>query len=283
MRCFLFVPGDSERKLAKAENVSVDALIVDLEDAVSPESRPAARKLTAEYVAGRDDAWVRINPISTPDALADLEAVLPSAPAGIVLPKPDSPDDVRTLSDSLHRLESEHGLAVGSSRILALCTERVRALFSLGDYRGASPRLYGLSWGAEDLSAELGASANRDEQGNWLPPYELARSLCLFAAHNASVEAIDTVFTDFRDREGLARYAANAARDGFTGMLAIHPDQVDVIQAAFTPSGHAIDEARRIVELFEANPGVGALSFEGRMLDRPHYLQAKKLLARVRA
>ena len=283
MRCFLFVPGDSERKLAKAEHLAVDALIVDLEDAVAAESRAAARELTAAFIADREDTWVRINPMSTADALADLEAVVPAAPSGIVLPKPDSPDDVRTLSDSLHRLESEHGLAVGSTRILALCTERVRALFSLGDYRGASPRLYGLSWGAEDLSAELGASANRDEQGNWLPPYELARSLCLFAAHNAAVEPIDTVFTDFRDRDGLARYAANAARDGFSGMLAIHPDQVDVIQAAFTPSEGAIDEARRIVELFEASPGVGALSFEGRMLDRPHYLQAKKLLARTRA
>ncbi len=283
MRCFLFVPADSERKLEKAKAVDVDALILDLEDAVSPESRPAARKLAADFLRDHDSAWVRINPMSTPDALDDLAAVMPSAPAGIVLPKPDSPDDVRTLSDSLHRLESEHGLTVGSTRIVALCTERVRALFSLGDYRGASPRLFGLSWGAEDLSSELGASANRDEAGNWLPPYELARSLCLFAAHNASVEAIDTVFTDFRDRDGLARYAANAARDGFTGMLAIHPDQVDVIQAAFTPSDEAIAEARRIVELFDANPGVGALSFDGRMLDRPHYLQAKKILARGRA
>ncbi len=280
MRCFLFVPGDSERKLAKTDGIDVDALILDLEDAVAPEARPAARQLTAEFVAGRDDAWVRINPISSGDALDDLAAVVPSRPAGVVLPKPDSPDDVRTLSDSLHRLEAEHGIDAGSTRIVALCTERVRALFTLGDYRGASPRLHGLSWGAEDLSSELGASKNRDSEGNWLPPYELARSLCLFAAHNASVEAIDTVFTDFRDREGLARYAANAARDGFTGMLAIHPDQVDVIQAAFTPSQEAIDEARRIVELFDANPGTGALSFDGRMLDRPHYVQAKKLLAR---
>ncbi|MEM1174193.1 MAG: CoA ester lyase [Pseudomonadota bacterium] len=280
MRCFLFVPGDSERKLAKSDGIDVDALIVDLEDAVAPEARTAARGLSAEFLAGRDNAWVRINPISSADAMHDLAAVMPSAPAGIVLPKPDSPDDVRTLSDALHRLEAENGLDAGSTRIVALCTERVRALFSLGDYRGASPRLYGLSWGAEDLSAELGASANRDADGEWLPPYQMARSLCLFAAHNASVEAIDTVFTDFRDREGLARYAANAARDGFTGMLAIHPDQVDVIQAAFTPSQAALDEAQRIVELFDANPGVGTLSFDGRMLDRPHYVQARKLLAR---
>ncbi|MEM9689348.1 MAG: CoA ester lyase [Pseudomonadota bacterium] len=280
MRCFLFVPGDSEKKLHKSESIDVDALIIDLEDAVAPDAKPEARRLAAEFASGRDNVWVRINPMASADAAKDLATVMPSAPAGIVLPKPDSPDDVRSLSDALHRLEADNGVEVGSTRIVALCTERVRALFSLSDYRGATSRLYGLSWGAEDLSSELGASANRDSDGNWLPPYEMARSLCLFAAHNASVEAIDTVFTDFRDDQGLSRYAANAARDGFTGMLAIHPGQVDTIQAAFTPSQAALDEARQIVNLFEANPGVGALAFDGRMLDRPHYEQARKILAR---
>ena len=279
MRCLLFVPADSERKLAKAADTKVDALILDLEDAVAADARPRARSMAAEFVSDREDVWVRINPLSTSDAEKDLAAVIASGPAGIILPKPQSAADAVTLSDHLDSLEAEHSIPPGETRVIALCTERVKALFSLGDYANATPRLAGLSWGAEDLSAEVGAKANRDEQGNWLPPYELARSLCLFAAHAAGVAAIDTVFTDFRDDAGLVGYASNAARDGFTGMLAIHPGQVDIIQSAFMPGDDEIARAKRIVELFEAHPDAGALSLDGVMLDRPHLIQAQRIAA----
>lgn len=279
MRCLLFVPGDSERKLAKAADLDVDGLILDLEDAVAAAAKPAARTIAAEFLKGRDNTWVRINPMSTADAGKDLEAILPAAPAGIILPKPDSPADADRLADHLDRLEREHGIEAGSTRIIALCTERVGALFSLAGYADCTGRLSGLSWGAEDLSAEIGAKANRDADGRWLPPYELARSLCLFAAHAAGVAAIDTVYTDFRDEEGLAGYASNAARDGFSGMLAIHPAQVPVIQGAFTPGAAEIDRARAIVRLFDEHPGEGALALDGRMLDKPHLDQAQRIVA----
>lgn len=279
MRCLLFVPADSERKLLRAADIEVDALILDLEDAVAADARPRAREMAREFLAERDNVWVRVNPLTTPDAETDLAAIMPGGPAGIVLPKPQSAQDVVQLSDHLDFLEREHALPSGSTRVISLCTERVKALFSLGDYAQPMPRLHGLSWGAEDLSAEIGAKANRDEDGNWLPPYELARSLCLFAAHAAGVAAIDTVFTDFRDEAGLVRYATNAARDGFSAMLAIHPAQVDVIQSAFMPGDDEIARARRIVALFEAHPDEGALSLDGMMLDRPHLIQAQRIVA----
>ncbi len=280
-RSFLFVPADSERKLAKAGDCGADALILDLEDAVAEDARPAARRLAAEYLEDREDAWVRINPMDTKHALEDLAAVMPSAPAGIVLPKPRSPDDVVTLADHLDEIEQQQGIEPGQTRILALCTERPEALFSLQGYAGATPRLGALSWGAEDLSAALGAASNRDADGNWLPVYEMARSLCLLAAAAAEVAAIDTVFTDFRDLEGLLGYAQNARRDGFSGMLAIHPAQVDVINAAFVPSRTEIEQAERIVALFARNPGAGTIGMDGRMIDRPHLVQAQRLLKMV--
>jgi len=279
IRSFLFVPGDSERKLAKAGDAGADAIIVDLEDSVTAESRPRARELAREYIEGRDDVWLRINPVDTSDALDDLQAVMPAAPSGIVLPKARSADDATRLATKLDELESRFGIAAGHARILPLCTERPRALFSLDSYVGATPRLAGLTWGAEDLSAALGARASRDESGNWLPPYELARSLCLFAAAAAEVPAIDTVYTDFRDAEGLASFAARAARDGFTGMLAIHPAQVATINDAFSPSGDEIERAERIVALFRDNPGAGALALDGEMIDKPHLVQARRVIA----
>jgi len=279
IRSFLFVPGDSERKLEKASGVGADALIVDLEDSVTADARPAARELARDFINGKDKIWVRINPTDSIDALFDLQAVMPSAPAGIVLPKPGSADDAMRLAMTLDELESTHGIAPGSTRILPLCTERPRALFSLESYVGATPRLAGLSWGAEDLSAALGAKTNRDAAGNWLPPYELARSLCLLAAAAAEVPAFDTVFTDFQDTEGLARYASNAARDGFTGMLAIHPAQVETINSAFSPTAGEIERAERIVALFEDNPGAGVLGLEGEMIDRPRLVQARRIIA----
>ncbi len=277
-RSYLFVPADSERKLAKAADIGADALILDLEDAVTEDARPAARRLAAEYVKNRDDAWVRINPMDSEHALADLAAVMPSAPAGIVLPKPRSPDDAVALAARLDEIEQEHGIEPGQTAVMALCTERPEALFTLHGYAGATPRLSALSWGAEDLSAALGAAANRDEAGNWLPTYEMARSFCLLAAAVAEVAAIDTVYTDFRDLDGLLGYAQSARRDGFSGMLAIHPAQVDVINSAFVPSRAEIEHAERIVALFDANPGAGTIGMDGRMIDRPHLVQARRLL-----
>jgi citrate lyase subunit beta/citryl-CoA lyase len=282
IRSFLFVPGDSERKLEKARGAGADALIVDLEDSVAADSRPRARELAREYIEGRDNVWLRINPVDSGEALADLQAVMPAAPSGIVLPKARSADDATRLATKLDELESRHGIAAGHTRILPICTERPRALFALESYVGATPRLAGLSWGAEDLSAALGARSARDESGRWLPPYELARSLCLFAAAAAEVPAIDTVYTDFRDAEGLASYAGRAARDGFTGMLAIHPAQVAVINDAFSPSDDELSRAERIVALFRDNPGAGALALDGEMVDKPHLVQAKRVIALAR-
>jgi citrate lyase subunit beta/citryl-CoA lyase len=281
-RSLLFVPADSERKLEKAAGVGADALILDLEDAVVPDARPAARRLAAEYLKGRDNVWVRVNPVDTEDCEADLEAVMASEPAGIILPKPRHARDAVKLSERIDVLENHHGIEHGQTRIIALCTEHPEALLTLHSYVGTVPRLAGLSWGAEDLSAAVGATANRSTKGEWLPPYEMARSMCLFAAAAAEVAAIDTVFTDFRDDKGLLRYAANARRDGFSGMLAIHPDQVEPINAAFSPSAEEIEHAQRIVELFEQNPGVGTVGLKGKMIDRPHLVQARRLLQQAR-
>ncbi len=203
---------------------------------------------------------------------------MPAAPAGIMLPKPRHARDAVRLSERIDDLEARHGIAPGRTKIIALCTEHPEALFTLHSYVGAVPRLAGLSWGAEDLSAAVGASTNRDEDGNWLAPFEMARSLCLLAAAAAKVAAIDTVFTDFRDQDGLLRYALHARRDGFSGMLAIHPVQVATINAAFEPAPEEIERARRIVELFANNPGAGTVGLDGRMIDRPHLVQAKRLL-----
>ena len=268
--------------MEKAGGVGADALILDLEDAVVPDARPAARRLAAEYLMGKDNIWVRVNPVDTEDYEADIEAVMASEPAGIILPKPRHARDAVKLSERIDVLENHHGIEHGQTKIIALCTEHPEALLTLHSYVGTVPRLAGLSWGAEDLSAAVGATTNRSTKGEWLPPYEMARSMCLFAAAAAEVAAIDTVFTDFRDDEGLLRYAANARRDGFSGMLAIHPDQVEPINAAFTPSAQEIEHARRIVELFEQNPGVGTVGLEGKMIDRPHLVQAQRLLRQAR-
>ena len=282
IRSFLFVPADSERKLTKASESGADALILDLEDSVAAEARPDARVLAREFLAGKDNVWVRINPIDTDDALADLEGVMPSKPAGIVLPKPRSAAAAVELAARLMALETKHDADPGSTRIIALCTEHPEALLTLNSYIAATERLAGLSWGAEDLSAALGASTHRDADGNWLPTYEMARSMCLLAAAAAEVAAIDTVFTDFKNSDGLRDYAAKARRDGFSGMLAIHPAQIGVINKAFMPSSAELENAERIVELFAANPGAGTIGMDGKMIDRPHLVQALRLLAIAR-
>ena len=279
IRSFLFVPADSQRKLQKAGECGADALILDLEDSVDASARPDARKLAREYLENKENVWVRINPIDSDDAMADLEGVMPAAPAGIVLPKPRSAAAAIELAARLTALEAEHQIEPGSTRIISLCTEHPEALFTLNSYSSATERLAGLSWGAEDLSAALGASTNRDDEGNWLPTYEMARSMCLLAAAAAEVAAIETVYTDFRNIDGLQDTAAKARRDGFSGMLAIHPAQIEIINAAFVPTSAELENAERIVELFAANPGAGTIGMDGRMIDRPHLVQAMRLLA----
>ncbi len=274
-----------KKKLGKIERCAADAVILDLEDSVTPANRDAARALVRDYLQSASsrncELWVRINALECDDALADLVAVVPARPDGIVLPKTRSPVDVVTLDDYLTVLEAEHGIEAGAVAILTVCTETPEALFDLADYQGASPRLRALTWGAEDLSAELGASTNKDEQGNWTPVYQLARSLCLLAARAAGVEPLDTVYTDFRDQAGLAESCHTARRDGFTGKLAIHPDQVAVINAAFMPSPEELAQAERVVAAFAAAPDAGTLSVDGKMLDMPHLKQAQRILALV--
>ncbi len=279
-RSFLFVPADSERKLEKAADSNADALILDLEDSVADSERPRARQIASEFISNHESisSWVRINPLNTEDALADLRELMPAAPAGIVLPKPQRAKDTIQLSKLLDVFEQESKLSQGQTLIMPIATEHPAALFHMHEYANTTPRLAGLTWGAEDLSAAVGATGNRDNDGNWLPPYQLARSLCLFAAAAAEVAAIDTVYTDYKDAKGLARYAAEARRDGFAGMLAIHPDQVGPINDAFMPSEEEIARAERIVALFADNPESGVLGMDGEMIDRPHWMQAKRIL-----
>ncbi len=280
----LFVPGDSERKLAKGGDSGADALILDLEDAVALERRPYARGLVREYLEARRGTrrpalFVRINPLDGSDALEDLAAVMPGAPDGIVVPKTGSAADVVRLDHYLSALETRDGIALGQTRILPVATETAGALFHLDSYAGSSPRLQGLTWGAEDLPAALGATTNRGPDGELAFVYQLARALCLAAAVAADVQPLDTVHPDFRDLEGLETSAVRARRDGFTGKIAIHPDQVPIIQRAFTPSPEEIAHARNVVAAFEANPQAGTVALDGKMLDRPHLKQALRILA----
>lgn len=274
LRSLLFVPGDRPDRMEKALAAGADAVILDLEDSVVPANKPEARRAVADFLAAHQTAplWVRINPLGGPEADKDLAAIVAGRPDGIVLPKAEGGASV---TDLAHRL-TERGNV--SAMILAIATETPAAIFSLGTYGGVR-RLAGLSWGAEDLPAAVGAASAREDDGRYTPPYELARSLTLFGAAAAGVAPIETVFPDFRSLDGLAAYCARARRDGFTGMLAIHPSQVSVINAAFTPSEAEIAHARAIVAAFEANPGAGALSLDGRMIDRPHLLQAQRILA----
>ncbi|HEX8225622.1 MAG TPA: CoA ester lyase [Allosphingosinicella sp.] len=278
MRSLLFVPGDRADRMEKALRSGADALILDLEDAVAPSAKPEARRHVAEFLNAHGTAklWVRINPLGTDEADKDLAAILSSHPDGIVLPKAEGGASVAELTRRL----TERGNA--TAQILAIATETPAAMFQLGTY-GGFKRLAGLTWGAEDLPAAIGAATSREADGRYTPPYELARSLCLFGAAAAGVAPIETVYPAFRDIDGLAAYAARARRDGFTGMMAIHPDQVPAINAAFTPSEADIAYARAVVAAFEAQPGAGALSLDGRMIDRPHLVQAQRTLAAAAA
>lgn len=277
LRSLLFVPGDRPERMEKALGVGADALILDLEDSVVASAKEGARRAIAAFLAGPRTvpSLVRVNPLGCGLVEDDLAAVLPARPDGIVLPKAEGAMSLRALAVLLDR----HGAS--EVPILPIATETPAAIFQLGSYGEIADRLCGLSWGAEDLPAAIGAATAREEDGRYTPPYELVRSLALFAAHAAGVPAVETVYPDFRDLEGLAAYAARASRDGFTGMMAIHPTQVPIINAAFTPSKAAVAHARAVIAAFEAKPDAGALQLDGRMIDAPHLKMARNLIERA--
>ena len=290
MRSLLFVPADDERKLAKGPATGADALILDLEDSVSAARKPSARPLAAEFIAevrkgeSRPLLYVRINALDTGLWQDDLAGVTPAQPDGILLPKARSGEDLNQLSLALRHGEETAGLPVGAIRIIALTTETPISLLQMHSYVGSSSRLEGLTWGAEDLSAALGARTNREEDGRtWTSPYRLARDLCLFTAAAANVQPIDTVFVNFRDQEGLRLEAEAAARDGFTAKMAIHPNQVAAINAAFTPNAEEVAMSEEIVRVFAENPQAGVVAIRGHMVDRAHIARAERILARAKA
>ena len=285
-RSLLFVPGDSERKLAKAQDSAADALILDLEDSVAPSRTAIARGLVLDFLNANSDRsrrqlWVRINPLSTSTALLDL-CVIAGKPDGIILPKVDSAADVTRLSHMLDALEARDGLSAGEIDIIPVATETPTALFTLGSYAGCTHRLAGMTWGAEDIAAALGASTNREPDGEYDGVYQLARSLCLAGAVAAGVQPIDTIWSNFSDLVGLERDSRLGRQRGFTGKMAIHPGQVDTINNAFTPNEQELTWSRRVVETFESNPGLGTVGLDGKMLDMPHYKQAQRVLALAR-
>jgi len=284
MRSWLFAPGDSEKKMSKAIGSDADMVIFDLEDAVALDNKAQARALVFDTLRQNPEAcdriFVRVNPLDSPHTLEDLAAVMPGRPGGIMLPKAGGKQDVEELDKYLSALEVANGIERGSTRVMILVTETAGSMFHCGDFAGA-PRLVAMTWGAEDLADSIGAASNTNEDGSYGFTYELARSLCLLGASAATVVPIDTIHGNFRDLEGLKARALRVRREGFRGMLAIHPAQVEIINAAFSPSEEEIAEARKIVAIFEANPGVGAIGYEGGMLDRPHLSRALQLLAQV--
>ncbi|SFP69907.1 HpcH/HpaI aldolase/citrate lyase family protein [Sphingomonas rubra] len=271
LRSLLFVPGDRPERFAKAAACGADALILDLEDSVAPAAKASAREAVAAFLAGPRalPLLVRVNPLDSELIGDDLAAVAAHAPDALVLPKAEGAASIEAL------------VARAALPILPVATETPAAVFLLGGYAPVAQHLLGLTWGAEDLPAAIGAATSREADGRYTAPYEMVRSLALFGAHAAGVPAIETVYPDFRDLDGLAAYAARGRRDGFTGMMAIHPAQVAVINAAFTPSAEEVAHARAIVDLFAAHPGAGALQLDGRMVDAPHLKQARALLARA--
>jgi citrate lyase subunit beta/citryl-CoA lyase len=283
-RSWLFAPGDSSKKISKASKSGADAVILDLEDSVAPPSKPEARALVRATLLENPMAkraakfWVRINALDTGLALPDLAAIVPGAPDGIMLPKAGGPRDVETLAYYLDALEAAAGIPAGSIKILPVATETAAAPFHLGGYARANlPRLHGLTWGAEDLAAALGASTNTDSTGGWQFTYRMVRSLTLLAAHAAGVQAIETLYVDFRDDEGLSASCHAARAEGFSGRIAIHPAQVATINAAFTPSAEDIAYARRVIAAFA--DGAGTVGLDGKMLDIPHLKQARNTIA----
>ncbi|HWV60342.1 MAG TPA: CoA ester lyase [Sphingopyxis sp.] len=278
LRSLLFVPGDRPERFAKAAASGADAIILDLEDSVSLVNKEAARAAVAEYLAGEREVitLVRVNPLDGHMTAADVAAIAGARPDAIMLPKAEGAPSILQL-DTILRSESARDASLPA--VLPIATETPAAIFTLGSYREVKDRLLGLTWGAEDLPAAIGATTSRNDDGNYTAPYEMARALTLFAAHGANTAAIDTVFPAIKDETGLAAYAARARRDGFTGMMAIHPSQVGPINAAFTPSTEEVARAQAIVDAFAANPGVGVLQVDGKMVDAPHLKQAHHILS----
>ena len=278
LRSLLFVPGDRPERFAKAAASGADAIILDLEDSVSLANKDTARHVVADYLAGTREVvtLVRVNPLDGHLTAADVAAIIAARPDAIMLPKAEGAPSIAQL-DTILRSESARDASLPP--ILPIATETAAAIFTLGSYREAKDRLLGLTWGAEDLPAAIGATTSREADGRYTSPYEVARALTLFAAHAAGAAAIDTVFPAIKDEAGLAAYAARARRDGFTGMMAIHPSQVEPINAAFTPSAEEAARAQAIVDAFAANPGAGVLQVDGKMVDAPHLKQAKHILS----
>ena len=283
LRSLLFVPGDSERKFARARECGADALILDLEDSVAPPQKAAARALAAKLIDDepkRDwSLFVRVNALDTGLTLDDLAAVVKPGLDALLIPKTNGAADLERIGHYLDALEARAGMPQGSVKLASVATETAKAMFALGSYAPAHARLIALTWGAEDLSAALGATDNKEPDGAWTFPYQLARAQCLIAASAAEVAAIDTLFADYRDLAGLEQDCRRSRRDGFTGRLAIHPDQIAAINRSYAPSQAEIEHARRIVAAFEANPGAGTLGIDGKMVDIPHLKAARKTLA----
>ena len=283
LRSLLFVPGDSERKFAKACRIGADALILDLEDAVAPSKKLEARAMVAALLDSTDARnwrfFVRVNPFDTGMTFDDMAAVVKPGLDGLLIPKANGAADIVRIGAELDRLEADAGIEAGTVRIAVVATETPLAMFNLGSYTPPHPRLVALTWGAEDLAAAIGATANKEESGEWTFPYQVARAHCLFAAAAAEVAPLDTLYADFRDPEGLETDCRRARRDGFTGRIAIHPDQVATINRCFSPSEAEIAEAQTIVDAFAAQPDAGTLGIGGKMYDIPHLKAARKTLA----
>ena len=284
-RTAFFIPGGNEKMLAKVGTIAADLIIFDLEDSVLASEKPQARKrvqsILKDNFSGRQTRAVRINAMDTQHMQEDLDSVMPGRPDVIMLPKLESGEQLVQLSALLDQLESENGIELGNTKVIGITAETSRGIFGFDTISNTSNRLVGLSWGAEDLTTELGATTNRDQQGRFLPPFELARTLCLAKARELGVQALDTVFPEIDNHEGLQAECVAARAIGYTGKLAIHPSQVDPINQAFSPTQNEIDNAKLIVELFAANPGKGALQLDGKMADIPHLKSAKRLLKRI--
>lgn len=289
MRSYLFVPGNDENKIVKAFDTDADAVILDLEDSVAPSERSRARSivcdaleaLTPDIRQACPKPFVRVNPLGDGEAFRDLDAIMPGKPFGIVLPKSRTGEDAKKISEMLVTKESEMAMTTGTVKLIVIATETARSMFGLGTYGGSTPRLIGMGWGAEDLSADMGATANRGDDGRFLSPYMLARNLCLYAAHAARIDALDTVYVNYKDHDGFRVECEEALRDGFVAKMAIHPAQVPIINDAFTPTRSQIDKAKAIIEAFDEAGNVGVIGLDGEMFDRPHYTRSKKLVARA--
>jgi len=283
LRSLLFVPGDSEKKFAKARGIGADVLILDLEDSVAPSMKEAARAQVAALLDDRTPRdwsfFVRVNPFDTDMTFDDLAAVVKPGLDGLLIPKANGAADIARIATEIDSLEAKNGMTQGTVKIAVVATETPLAMFNLASYTPPHPRLAALTWGAEDLAAAIGATGNKEDGGHWTDPYRLARSLCLFAAAAAGVAPVDTLYADFRNPEGLEADCRRARRDGFTGRIAIHPDQVAIINRCFSPSPEEIAEAQKIVDAFAASPDAGTLGIDGKMYDIPHLKAARRTLA----